>query len=211
VVSIDAAGCQRTIAVEIIDKGADYLLAVKENRPTLYAQVTEAFDGALHGGAHLELLDEHETHDKAHGRTETRRCFTMPVPESVTCASKWSGLETLVLVEDERQVGNEEAKDELWLFISSQSGLSARDALASVRGHWGIENRLHWVLDVAYREDDCRVRAGNAADNFAVMRHISVNLLQKATRAKVGIENWRLKCAWNNDVLLDVLTGRAGK
>lgn len=209
-VSIDAAGCQRKIAQQIVEQDGDYLLAVKENQPKLHAELTEAFDAALHGEANASRLDTYKTREKAHGRRETRKCWTLPTVSSVTCAADWPQLSTLVLVESERQVRSEEPTTEIRLFISSRAGLSAKDALASVRGHWGIENELHWVLDVAFREDDCRVQATNAAANFAVMRQISLNLLKKATRAKVGIKNRRLMCGWNDDFLLDVLTGRAG-
>jgi predicted transposase YbfD/YdcC len=208
-VTIDAAGCQRDIAKQIVEKGGNYLLAVKENQPTLHAALVELFDAALHGGPHAAELDAHETQDSAHGRKETRRCWTLPCPETIDVTADWSNLSTCVLIESERQVGDAAPTEEIRLFISSDKKLTAKAALSAVRSHWGIENQLHWVLDVAFCEDDCRVQASNAAANFAVLRHISLNLLKQATKAKAGIKTRRLMCGWNDDFLLDVLTARA--
>jgi predicted transposase YbfD/YdcC len=201
-VTTDAMGCQREIARKIVDKGADYLLAVKENQPTLHADVAQHFatDSA-------EEFDFVETHNRGHGRQETRRCWVSHDLAKLTTAAAWAGLTTLVCVESERVLPGKEPTSELRYFISSRTKLTAKTALASVRAHWGIENALHWVLDVAYREDDSRIRVDNAAENFSIIRQLTANLLTRATSIKVGIKNKRLRAGWDDAFLLSVLAG----
>lgn len=202
-VTIDAMGCQKDIAKDIQRADADYLLAVKDNQPTLNAEVTTIFehcrcDAAIFG------VDFEETHDKGHGRTEIRRCWTTDMVESLSQRAEWNGLSSLVMIESERTVGGATSK-ECRYFISSRKNLSAKTALHSARKHWGIENELHWVLDVVFREDDCRVRAGNAAENFAVMRHLSLNLLKSLKDTKLSVRLRRMSAAWNEEFLMKVL------
>lgn len=207
-VTIDAMGCQRDIAAKIIDREADYMLAVKDNQPTLLADIVATFDQAAEAPVAAAVLDYHETHDKGHGRTEVRRCWTTEDLTRISRRDQWEQLASLVLVESERTV-NGKTSIERRHYITSRSTFSAKDALSASRSHWGIENTLHWVLDVAFREDDCRVRAGNAGENFAVIRHIAVNLLkavQGGNRSKkLGVKNKRLLAGWDPGYFLRVL------
>jgi len=202
-VSIDAAGAQTEIAEKIVSKGGDYLLALKGNQPTLHASVVDHFTGR---GAATRDLAFFETREKGHGREEIRRAWvSSDVSDAdVAGAHQWPGLATLVRVEAIRTVRGETSRENRY-FICSRGGLTAAEALGAVRSHWGIENGLHWVLDVAFREDDCRVRAGNAAANFSAVRQLALSLLKQRTEAKVGIKNRRLRAAWDPAFLLRVV------
>jgi predicted transposase YbfD/YdcC len=202
-VTIDAMGCQKDIAASIIDAGADYLLGVKDNQPTLKAEIAAIFEHTRRDPKGFDL-DFHETHNEGHGRTEARRCWTTGLVESLSQQREWRNLNSLVMVEVDRTVGEHTSTEQRY-FICSQVKLSAKSALNSSRRHWGIENEVHWVLDVAFREDDCRIRAGSAAENFAVMRHLSLNLLKAVKGAKGGVRARRLQAGWDNDFLLKVL------
>lgn len=205
VVTIDAMGCQKEIAKKIVEGGADYMLAVKENQPTLHSELIETFREVETQTSPSKRPGYFETQDTGHGRRERRRCWTTSDLQGVSHRERWTGLGSLVLIEATRTVG-EETTVEKHYYISSQKGLSARDALSTCRAHWGIENKLHWVLDVAYREDDCRVRAGCAAENFTLMRHITLNLLKRA-QSQGGIKNRRLRAGWDHDYLLQAVCG----
>jgi predicted transposase YbfD/YdcC len=204
-VTIDAMGCQKDIADKITEGDADYMLAVKENQPTLHSDITAVFNRAAKDADFLDRLDFCETTSKGHGRIEVRRCWTSTELDRISQRKDWSDLACVVLVEVDRTV-NDKTTTEQRYYISSKKHLRAKTALSIVRSHWGIENELHWVLDVAFREDDCRVRAGYAAENFAVMRHITLNLLKRAN-CKVGIKNRRLRAALDRQFLLQLLYG----
>ncbi len=204
VVTIDAMGCQKDIAARIVDVGADYCLTVKDNQPTLREDLVATFDAARTDPAVLATMNYTETSEKGHGRIEVRRCWTTTALDGVSQADQWKGLRSLALIEVDRTVGGRTSTEQRYV-ISSCQGFSAAKALKTVRAHWGIENQLHWVLDVAFREDDCRVRAGNAAENFAVLRHVALNLLKKVQGTKVGIKIRRLRAGWDDDFLMQVL------
>jgi predicted transposase YbfD/YdcC len=199
-VTIDAAGTQTAIAEKIVDKGGDYLLALKGNQPTLHASVIEHFESRGSGYS----LDFFETHDQAHGRHEVRRVWVSHAVEEIQTAERWKSLATLVRVESTRTIKGEQSRESRY-YICSRPKLSAKQALAAVRSHWGIENSLHWVLDVAFREDDCRVRAGNAAANLSAVRQLALGLLKQRTEAKVGIKTRRLHAGWDDSFLLRVI------
>jgi predicted transposase YbfD/YdcC len=203
-VTIDAMGCQKEIAKQIVDAEGDYLLAVKDNQPTLSADVAAIFSDARRDRNLLASMSYHETQDTAHGREEIRRCWTTGRVDRISQRDEWENLRTLVLVESERTVDGKTTLEHRH-YISSKQALSAPEAMADVRSHWGIENGLHWVLDLAFREDDCRVRAGHAAENFSVMRHLALNLLKSVKGTKVGIKNRRLRAGWDVEFLLRVL------
>jgi predicted transposase YbfD/YdcC len=202
-VTIDAMGCQKQITADIQDADADYLLAVKENQPTLSAEVTTIFEHCRRDPTGFDV-DFYETRDVGHGRTEVRRCWTTNMVESISQYQEWTGLSSLVLIESDRTVSGH-TSTECRYYISSRKNLPAEAALDAARKHWGIENELHWVLDVTFREDECRVRAGNAAQNFAVMRHISLNLLKSVKDCKLSIRLRRMRAAWDQDFILQVL------
>jgi len=203
-VTIDAMGCQKEIAKKIVDGGADYLLAVKENQPTLSADIVTLFEEARQDPQLLASMDFHSTQEKGHGRKEIRRCWTTPLVDRVSQRAQWENLHTLVRIESERTVDGQTTQEQRH-YICCRPSLSAKNAMADARSHWGIENGLHWVLDVAFREDDCRVRAGHAGENFAVMRHIALNLLKAVKGTKIGIKNRRLRAGWDHEFLLRVL------
>jgi predicted transposase YbfD/YdcC len=205
IVTIDAMGCQKEIAQQIIGQEADYVLALKENHPGTYADVQSLFTYAQEIG--FADCDYHQTIDKNHGRVEIRHCWTLSAPDYLVYLrnrTAWAGLQTLVMVTTERYLPDKSSLETRY-FISSLDD-DAQQMLHAVRGHWSIENQLHWVLDVAFREDDCRIRKGNGAQNFAVLRHIALNLLKQETSAKCGIKAKRLKAGWDENYLLKILS-----
>jgi predicted transposase YbfD/YdcC len=206
VVTIDAMGCQRTIARRIRQGGGDYVLALKDNQPTLHDLVAHHFAVVTGAGAAGVAPARHATLGKDHGRIEARRCWASADPEVLAWLDPkraWPGLRSVACVESERRIGDAVTRERRY-YLSSLPADPARIA-AAVRGHWGIENRLHWVLDLAFREDECRVRTGHAAENFAVLRHIALNLLRRDTSVKAGIRAKRLTCGWDDSYLLHVL------
>ena len=206
IVTIDAMGCQKKISEETIRQGADYILALKENQGNLYEDVQELFRYAEE--TEFVDCDYHKTVEKGHGRIDIRECWIISEPDYlfyVRNRSDWTNLRTLVRVKRERRLGNK-IETEVKYYISSLVS-SARHILDAVRGHWGIENRVHWVLDIAFREEESRLRKGNGAQNFAVLRHIALNLLKQERSCKRGIKTKRLKAGWSLDYLSKVLLG----
>jgi predicted transposase YbfD/YdcC len=207
IVTIDAMGCQKKIARKVVEeKDADYVLALKGNQSGLFEDVKGVFERAQK--MRFENCDYHRTEEKGHGRLEVRECWTLSDLEylaSIRSLADWWGLQTVIMVRSERFVDGKKSEESRY-YISSLSN-NAKQALGAVRGHWGIENKVHWVLDIAFREDECRIRKGNGAQNFAVLRHIALNLLKQEKTAKCGVKNKRLKAGWDEDYLLKVLSG----
>jgi predicted transposase YbfD/YdcC len=207
IVSIDAMGCQKEIARTIVDKGADYVLSLKQNQGNLHEDVKELFDGAFQMGFEGIDYDTYETVEKGHGRIETRQCWAIPDPQGLSYIrnhSEWKSLRSVAMVRAERSIGDSVSVESRY-YISSLKG-DARQLLSAIRGHWGIENSLHWVLDIAFREDDSRVRKDNAPENLAVIRHIALNLLKQEKSLKVGVKARRKRAGWDNDYLMKVLS-----
>lgn len=208
IVTIDAMGCQTKLARQIVDQGGDYLLAVKKNQGNLYDDITFFFDLAQQNGFAKVCHTHHQTVNGGHGRIEKRQCWTISGEDSLSFLrnyGNWAKLQTIVMIQSERRLGDEVSRETSY-FISSLAN-NAKQILLAKRSHWGIENKLHWVLDVAFREDDSRIRQGNAPHNMAVLRHMALNLLKHEKTAKGGIKAKRLKAAWNDDYLLKVLSG----
>ena len=206
-VTIDAAGCQTAVAEKIVEAGGDYLLAVRDNQPKLHAAVQALFDAELSQPAQRDSTTYATSTETSRGRQETRTCRVLPVPDAFSETTRWNGLAQLVRFDSERTLDGKTTHGTR-LFITSRKSLTAKQALAAVRGHWQIENKLHWTLDVSFREDDSRLRAENAAENFAVVRHVALNLL-RGVDDKVGIKNRRLKAGWSDDFLAKVLVSHA--
>ena len=209
IVTIDAIGCQTEIAQAIVDLDADYVLAVKENQGHLYEDVKGLFDAAQELNFKDVPHDYCKTTDKGHGRLEIRQCWTIcdvGLVNYLRNRAGWRNLRTIVKVVAERRVNGETSRQDRY-FISSLDS-DARRMLRAVRSHWGIENSLHWVLDIAFDEDHQRVRKDNGPANFAVLRHIALNLLKQDKTVKVGIKAKRLKAGWDEPYLLKVLFGQ---
>lgn len=207
IVTVDAMGCQSEIAQKICEKGADYVLAVKENQPSLRRDLEETFAMAREEPCREPCLDHHQTVEKGHGRIEVRNYWTLSSPEDIAYINgdgKWDSLRSIGMIESKRREGDNIAQDTRY-FISSLSG-DAREFGQAVRAHWGVENCVHWVLDVSFREDDCRVRKDHGPENLAVLRHIALNLLRREKTARVGIKLRRLRAGWDEDYLLKALT-----
>src|SRR5271157_1323435 len=198
VVTIDAMGCQRTIAEKIVDKKADYILAVKENQGNLLAEIQDSFQ-LLAADAVAEEID------CGHGRVEQRRCSVIADLSLIEKASEWASLQGLVRIESERyHKATGKTEREIRYNITSLKPDAGRLNRA-IRQHWSIENRLHWVLDVGFGEDHDRKRAGHAAQNFSVLNRIALNLLKQDKTSQRGIHGKRLKAGWDNDYLLHLL------
>ena len=207
VVTIDAMGCQKEIATTIIEQGADYMLSVKRNQPQLYEDIRETFTHVREDGLDDVSHDFCEKVEKGHGRVERRRCWAISEPDYlnyVNDGSLWTKLTCIGMVESERSVDGKTSIESRY-YISSLPG-NAEQMLAATRGHWSIENSLHWVLDVSFREDDSRVRVGSAAENLAVIRHMALNLLKQDRTIKASIKGKRKKAGWDNDYLLAVIS-----
>jgi predicted transposase YbfD/YdcC len=208
IVTIDAIGTQKEIAAEIRNQGADYVLALKTNQESLHEAVAYSFQeerriNNFKGIAH----DYYETVEKNHGRLETRRYWTISDPDYIKYLDpkgKWQDLKSIGLVEAERIIKGETSLEARY-YLSSRAG-EAKEFAQAVRSHWGIENSLHWVMDVDFREDDSRVRQGYAAENFAVLRRLALNLIKREPTFRKSVKGRRLAASWSGEYLLRVLT-----
>jgi predicted transposase YbfD/YdcC len=203
-VTIDAIGCQKAIAEQVTRQGGDYVLTVKENQPTLYEQVEQLDEAAME--KEYAGIDSSGEQEEGHGRQEFRACWVLTDLEELQEKSKWPGLQCVIVVVRDRTEGEKNSCVKHY-YISSRK-LSAEQFLKVIRGHWGIENTLHWVLDVAFDEDGSRVRKDHAPENFALLRRMAVSML-KAEDSKGSIRGKRLIAGWDNDFLEKILLGFA--
>lgn len=203
IVTLDAMGCQREIARKIVGQGADYVLAVKANQERLYEDVVDFMDTARDADFRGVSYDYHEAVDKGHGRVEVRRYWLSDDLSGVDKPQRWVGLKAIGMVESQRHLNGKVSVERRYYITSFNRGAKAFGQ--AVRTHWGIENSLHWVLDVSFREDESRIRRGEAAENVAILRHLAFNLLKREKTLKKGIKQKRLKAAWDEDYLAKVL------
>jgi len=198
VVTVDAMGCQRSIAEKIVAKKADYILAVKENQGNLLAEIKDSFQMLAGDGMNEEI-------DCGHGRVERRRCAVIADLSLLEKASEWASLQGLVRIESERyHKATGKTEREIRYYITSL-GPDAAQLNQAIRNHWGIENKLHWTLDVSFVEDLDRKRAGNSAQNFSILNRIALNLLRQDKTCKLGIKGKRLQAGWDNDYMRQLM------
>jgi len=207
-VSIDAMGCQTDIAQAIREGGADYLLQVKGNQPTLEADIIATFEAALAADFEGFEHDLHLCESRGHGREEERACCVLYDLGRISGRDDWADLRAIVRVTRFRRVGGVETC-EVAHYISSRRG-GAEELGGAARLHWGIENGLHWVLDVIFREDDCRLKDRTAAENLAVLRRVAASLFRQ-DNSKGSVSGKQLRAAWDDDFRLHVLNLLSGE
>ena len=205
VVTIDAAGCQKKIAQQIVDQGGHYVLQLKGNQGGLHGETVMLFDQCLTDDCHGIAYSTATTIDKGHGRIEERRIWATSEVNWFAEKGKWKNLRSLIRVQAKRTVG-QETSTEYRYYITDLPADNAPSLLSYIRGHWGVENNLHWCLDINFREDERRIRKGHGAQNFARLSRIALNLLKAETTNDGGIKTKRLCCGWDHDYLLKVLT-----
>ena len=199
VVTIDAMGCQKKITRTIIEEKADYVIQVKDNQQGLREDIALFFQDAANA-----RLDTFQTIDGEHGRIETRRYFTTSDIDWLAGKHEWTGINTICMAIRQREVHGKTSSEKAYFISSLQN--NAPTIAKAIRDHWGIENGLHWCLDISFREDHCRVRKDHAPENLGILRHMATNLLKREKSLKGGIQTKRLKAAWDHDYLLKVLT-----
>lgn len=201
VVTIDAMGCQKKIAKTIQEADGDYLFSLKGNHSTLHDEVQLFLDDAI---ANSSCYDYDDTTDGGHGRIERRKVWYSEDVQWIADRQDWAGLSSLIAVESQRQC-NDQISTERRYFISSLSGVSAKTVAKMIRSHWGVENKLHWSLDVSFGEDACRIRNDFGAENFSRLRRIALNLLKQEKTINVGIKAKQRKAGWDEQYMLKVL------
>ncbi len=205
-VTIDAMGCQRDIAERIVEGGADYVLAVKKNQPKLHEAIEGFFAEQLEDDCRSVACRRHESHEKGHGRRDDRYYYLAPLPDGFTQRDKWPGLKAIGVAV--RVTTGTNGKETFYTryYITSRY-LAGKKFAGAVRDHWGIENSLHWQLDVTFGEDQSRLRKGHADANFSLLRRTALSLLKNNHSRKVGVKNKRLTAAWSDHYRLEVLCG----
>ena len=196
IVTIDAMGCQLSIATQIIEQKADYVLGLKGNQGLLYKDVKEYFKTRIESQFKNLPHCYYKEAEKKHGRHDIRHYWVVNAPDTLHRVEKWTGLQSIGMVTRESTVGDKTTTETRYFIGSIQA--DAKVFAKSVRGHWGVENNLHWCLDVTFREDDSRIRTGHAPACMSMFRQICLNLLQKET-SKLSIKKKRLKAAWNDN------------
>lgn len=198
-VSIDAMGCQKKIASQIVAKDGDYILGLKGNQSSLFDDVKHFFEDK-------ELLKDtvyYEEADGGHGRVEIRKCTVTDKIDWLKERHKWDGLKSIIKIESNTD-SKENRKPETRYYISSAAA-NAKKMLESVRSHWGIENSLHWVLDMSFNEDQSRIRKSNAPENMAVVKHIALNMIRKIQQKRQSIKGLRKIAGWDDEKLHNIL------
>lgn len=202
-VTVDAAGCQKKISQQIVEKEGDYVLAVKGNQKSLLGEVKRLYKEVT-TATQKGVCDVYEAVEKDHGRIETRKVWYTNKIDWMRESQRWPGLGGVGVIQSQRQVGDK-ITEETRYFITSHGNITAKRMAYLIRQHWGIENSLHWVLDVIYGEDQCRVRKGNGDQNLALLRKISLNMFKREKTLKASLRRKRLRAGWDNNYLLKIL------
>ncbi len=203
VVTIDAMGCQKEIAAAVVDKGADYVLALKGNQGRLFEDVQWLFEQAQATQFQDVAHDLTQSIDKGHGRIEIRRCWTLSELDYLEQKPLWKGLQAVAMVQNERRIKGQVSTETRYYLSSLES--NATKIAQAVRTHWTIENALHWVLDVSFDEDACRIRKDYVPQNMALLRQIALNLLGQDKSTKIGIPAKPKKPGWDDAYLVKIL------
>jgi predicted transposase YbfD/YdcC len=207
IVTIDAMGCQKEIARTIRGREADYVLALKANHENLFEQVVAFWDGACGRGMKGPDIAYHREWSEGHGRTEARRCWATSDLDWLSGREEWEGLHSVVMIEAERFIGDALSVETRY-YLSSLPN-DAKLLNDAVRSHWGVENSLHWVLDVTFHEDRSRIKKENAPENFGLLRRLALCLLKKESTSKRSLKGKRLRASWDEGYLRRVLCGNA--
>lgn len=207
IITLDAMGTQTQIANDIVEAGADYVLCLKANHPTLWHQVSTWFENAQRQGFEAIKHSFEPRLESSHHRRELRKVWAVPLTEvgPLHQTHRWLALKTVVMVSRVRRLWNKTTREVMY-YLTSLPADAGRIARA-IRAHWGIENRLHWVLDVIFKEDACRIRKGHGAENFSLLRRLAINLLNQETSTKRSLRQKTKKAAMNPDYMLTVLAG----
>jgi len=205
IVTIDAMGCQKEIAKTITEQGAASVLALQDNHPTLHGEGQLLFEDIKAERLDAITAARHTTIDADHGHLETRHYWITSDIECLGVKASWANVTSVGMVESSREVGGEVVMEQRFCLTSLPG--DAMCFAQAVREHWGVENSLHWVLDVSFREDECRIRQGPGAQNLAILRHMALNLLRRETGHKRGIKARRKRAGWDRDYLFQVLMG----
>ena len=204
IVTIDAMGAQKAIVAKIIERKADYVIGLKGNQPNLAESVIAIFDGVHLDTPANKNLDVHVIEEKGHGRERIQGTFVTACLDGIPAPEDWKGLKSVAMVITEWIDKNGRLQTEKRYYISSLNQ-DAQQTANAIRSHWDIENSLHWVLDVVFREDESRVRRDNGALNLAVMRHAALNLIRQDKKTKVSVRSRRNRAGWDNDYLASLL------
>jgi predicted transposase YbfD/YdcC len=209
IVTLDALHCQTETAATILDQDADYVLTVKQNQPTLYAGIEQAFAQAHATNVWGAAADTFQTTEEGHGRWERRTYWTLAdagILRAIDPTGRWRGLQAIGMVQSERQEAGKPMTVETRYYIMSLDG-NAQTFGHAVRSHWGVENAVHWRLDVVFREDASHLRVGKGPENMAILRRLALNLLHREQSRKRSMQTKRLRAGWDEEYLLKLLVG----
>lgn len=195
IITIDAMGCQRDIAAQIVEQGGDYVLAVKGNQANLHDSIVDFFDTARAGNFREVAHTYYTQTDSGHGRVEVRRCWASAHLDGLPHRDQWAGLRSIAMIEGERHIGGKVTVDRRY-FITSLAA-AAEPIARAVRAHWQVENGCHWVLDMTFREDDSRIRRGHGAENFSTLRHFALNLIKRHA-PKLSVRKKRIRAGFSD-------------